>query len=149
MVKGTAGSGIFSIAMRDLKNGVVVGGNYEKPGEANDSLALTSDGGKTWKVGTGLSGYRSGLSYIDKATIVAVGPNGSDMSFDGGQIWKRLDTLNVNPTKLNLSEWKVLKVSYNAVQSKGLSAIWAVGPEGTVSSYSNFADMVLGNRPQR
>ena len=30
IVKGTAGSGIFSIAMLDSKNGVIVGGNYEK-----------------------------------------------------------------------------------------------------------------------
>ena len=149
IIKGTAGSGIFSIAMKDAMNAVIVGGNYEKPDERKDVLALTTDGGKSWKPGTGLTGYRSGVAYIDKKTIVAVGTNGSDMSFDGGIIWTRLDTLNVNPTKLNPTEWKVLKVSYNAVQANGLSAIWAVGSEGTVSRYSHFADMVLGNRPQR
>jgi photosystem II stability/assembly factor-like uncharacterized protein len=31
IVHGTSGSGIFSIAMFDDKNGVIVGGNYEKP----------------------------------------------------------------------------------------------------------------------
>ncbi len=61
LVSGSNGSGIFSIAMLDHNNGVIVGGNYEKPNEAKDNLAFTTDGGKTWKLGTGLSGYRSGV----------------------------------------------------------------------------------------
>ena len=52
-VKGTAGSGIFSIAMRDEKRGVIVGGNYEKPDEITNNLAFSKDGGKTWKPGKG------------------------------------------------------------------------------------------------
>ncbi len=69
ITKGTAGSGIFSIAMFDKKRGVIVGGNYEKPDETNNNLAFTNDGGKTWTFGKGLNGYRSGASYIDKKTI--------------------------------------------------------------------------------
>jgi photosystem II stability/assembly factor-like uncharacterized protein len=116
IVKGTNGSGIFSIAMRDAKNGVIAGGNYEKPAEAANNLAFTSDGGKTWVAGSGLPGYRSGVAYIDKRTIVAVGATGSDISTDGGKTWKNLD-----------------KVSYNAVQTRGKGAIWGVGDKGMVA----------------
>jgi photosystem II stability/assembly factor-like uncharacterized protein len=117
IVKGTNGSGIFSIAMRDLRNGIIVGGNYEKPSETSNNLALTANGGKTWTIGSGLPGYRSGVAYVDIKTIVAVGATGSDISTDGGKTWKNID-----------------KVSYNAVQAKG-KGIWAVGDKGMVARY--------------
>lgn len=119
LTRGTAGSGIFSIAMFDKKHGVIVGGNYEKPGETGNNLALTNDGGKTWRAGKGLSGYRSGVTFIDKKTIIAVGSSGSDLSKDGGKTWENLDREN-----------------YNAVRAKGRKAIWAVGANGLVSKYS-------------
>lgn len=113
--KGSSGRGIFSIAMYDFANGVIVGGDYEKPNEAKDNLAFTADSGRTWKLGTGLTGYRSGVTYINKKTIVAVGTNGSDITRDGGKSWKLLG-----------------KEDLNAVQSKGKKATWAVGPKGMV-----------------
>lgn len=115
MVKGTSGSGIFSIAMRDSKNGVIVGGNYEKPNESKEKLAFTTDGGKTWKPATGLSGYRSAVSYIDNKMILAVGTNGTDISDDGGKLWSGGGFEDLN-----------------TVQSKGRVATWAVGPKGLV-----------------
>ena len=113
--KGTSGSGIFSIAMFDQKNGVIVGGNYEKPDEHEKNLAFTADGGKTWRLGTGLSGYRSSVTYVDPKTIIAVGTNGSDVTRDGGKNWRVLGNEDLN-----------------AVQSKGRRATWAVGPKGMV-----------------
>lgn len=94
--KGTPGSGIFSIAMHGINTGVIVGGNYENPDEAKDNLAFTNDGGQTWKTGTGLTGYRSGVTYVDKKTIIAVGTNGSDITLDGGKTWKVLGNENLN-----------------------------------------------------
>jgi photosystem II stability/assembly factor-like uncharacterized protein len=119
ITKGTAGSGIFSLAMLDAKRGVIVGGNYEKPNDLTDNLAFTSDGGKTWTLAKGLHGYRSGVAYIDKKTIIAVGASGSDLSSDGGKTWKNLD-----------------KENYNAVAAKGKSAVWAVGASGLVAKFS-------------
>jgi photosystem II stability/assembly factor-like uncharacterized protein len=118
ITKGTAGSGIFSIAMFDEKRGVIVGGNYEKPNEINNNLAFTKDGGKSWTLGKGLNGYRSGVAFVDKKTLIAVGSSGSDLSKDGGKTW-----MNLN------------KENYNAVQSKGKKAIWAVGANGLVSRF--------------
>lgn len=116
IVKGTDGSGIFSIAFRNDKHGTLVGGNYEKPNESKGNLAFSSDGGKTWHDHEGLGGYRSAVAYVDDHTTVAVGSTGSDISFDRGLTWKSLD-----------------KLSYNAVQAKGKMAIWAVGDKGMVA----------------
>ena len=113
--KGNAGSGIFSIAMLDTTIGVIVGGNYEKPAETENSLAFTADGGQTWSLGSGLSGFRSAVTYVDKKTIIAVGTNGTDISRDSGRIWKKIGTEDLN-----------------AVAAKGKNAVWAVGPKGMV-----------------
>jgi hypothetical protein len=95
--------------------GIIVGGDYQNPKEAKNNLALTTDRGATWKLGSGLTGYRSGVTYVDSETIVAVGTNGSDVSRDGGKTWRPLGDENLN-----------------AVQSKGPNATWAVGPNGLV-----------------
>ncbi len=114
--KGTAGSGIFSIAMLNKAEGVIVGGNYEKPDQAENNLAFSYDEGRTWIMGTGLKGYRSSVEYLNKKTIIAVGTNGSDISRNGGKTWKNLD-----------------KENYNSVQAKGVNAVWAVGAKGLVA----------------
>jgi photosystem II stability/assembly factor-like uncharacterized protein len=100
LVAGSS-AGIFSIAFRDAKHGVVVGGDYKKEDEAVDNLALTSDGGITWTSlkGTGaqgLSGFRSAVAYVPGASgalsgmLVAVGPSGADYSTDDGRTWTKL-----------------------------------------------------------
>jgi photosystem II stability/assembly factor-like uncharacterized protein len=87
-------TGIFSIAFRDAKHGVVVGGDYRKESEAVDNLALTSDGGVTWKLVKGLSGFRSVVAYVPgmkTPALVALGPSGGDYSLDDGQTWKPIE----------------------------------------------------------
>jgi photosystem II stability/assembly factor-like uncharacterized protein len=84
-------SGIFSIAFRDEKHGVVVGGDYTKENEASNNLAFTSDGGITWTSASGLTGFRSVVAYALAAnapTLVAIGPAGADYSTDDGRSWK-------------------------------------------------------------
>lgn len=129
ITKGTAGSGIFSIAMFGKKRGVIVGGNYEKPDETANNSALTNDGGKTWTAGENLTGYRSGVAYVDKDTIVAVGTNGFDVSYDGGKNWKNYGTLDRN---------------FNAVQAKSNGAIWTVGADGLIARL-NLPFTIFGN----
>jgi photosystem II stability/assembly factor-like uncharacterized protein len=131
IVKGTAGSGIFSIAMFDAKQGVIVGGNYEKPDEMTGNLAFTGDGGKTWKAGKGLTGYRSGVAYIDKKAIIAVGASGYNYSADGGKNWTNFKTPNFSDK------------DFNAVQAKGKNAIWAVGANGLVAKFTPQAAITL------
>ncbi|MBY0497961.1 MAG: oxidoreductase [Cyanobacteria bacterium] len=87
-----ASTGIFSIAFRDTDHGIVVGGDYRKEGEAIDNAAITSDGGKTWTAIKGLSGFRSVVTYLpgEKASLIAVGPQGADLSTDDGRTWTAL-----------------------------------------------------------
>lgn len=119
IVKSTSGSGIFSIAFRNDLHGVIVGGNYEKPAETTNTLAFTGDGGKSWHVGKGLTGYRSAVTYIDDKTLIAVGTNGTDISTDLGVTWKKIGDENLN-----------------TVAAKDRKAVWAVGPKGTVLKFA-------------
>jgi photosystem II stability/assembly factor-like uncharacterized protein len=86
-------SGIYSIAFRDAMNGVVVGGDYSKETEAVDNAAVTRDGGKTWTPVTGLSGFRSVVAYVpgQRTAMLAVGPQGSDVSVDDGRTWTKVE----------------------------------------------------------
>ncbi len=120
ILNGAASQGIFSIAFDRAGNSVVVGGDYQKPNETERTLALSSDG-IAWRNFPGLSGYRSGVTFVDKKTLIAVGSSGSDVSYDGGKTWKNLDREN-----------------YNAVQANGKNAIWAVGASGLVAKFSTI-----------
>ncbi len=85
-------SGIFSIAFRDAKHGVIAGGDYRKEQEAIDNLAVTSDGGVTWTLVKGLSGFRSVVTYIPGTkTLIALGPSGGDYSIDDGRTWTTIE----------------------------------------------------------
>jgi photosystem II stability/assembly factor-like uncharacterized protein len=85
-------AGIFSIAFSDTRHGIVVGGDYKAESAASDNAAITSDGGATWTPVMGLTGFRSVAAYQpgDAATIVAVGPSGTDVSKDGGKTWSAI-----------------------------------------------------------
>ena len=84
-----ATAGIFSIAFRDALHGIVVGGDFQKEREAVNNAAVTADGGKTWTLVKGLSGYRSAVAHVPRSrhSWLAVGPLGSDLSTDDGRSW--------------------------------------------------------------
>ncbi|HYX29957.1 MAG TPA: hypothetical protein VE863_15555 [Pyrinomonadaceae bacterium] len=87
-IKSGSSSGIFSIAFRDALHGVIVGGDYQKEKVAEDNLAITTDGGTTWTLMKGLTGFRSVVAYVpDTKSIVAIGPAGGDYSIDDGRTW--------------------------------------------------------------
>lgn len=111
-IAASSSAGIFSVAFRDKRHGVTVGGDYRKEKDAVDNLAITSDGGQTWTLvkEKGLSGFRSVVQFVPgtKSTFVAVGPQGADISEDDGQTWAPLagpsplpgfDTLSFAPVK--------------------------------------------------
>jgi photosystem II stability/assembly factor-like uncharacterized protein len=85
-------AGIFSIAFSDAQHGIVVGGDYKAEAVAGSNAALTADGGVTWTAVTGLSGFRSAVAYVpgNAASILAVGPSGTDISTDAGRTWTPL-----------------------------------------------------------
>jgi photosystem II stability/assembly factor-like uncharacterized protein len=87
-IKSGKSSGIFSIAFRDSKHGVIVGGDYQRENIADDNLAITADGGITWKLAKSLSGFRSVVAYVPGTqSLIALGPAGGDYSTDDGHTW--------------------------------------------------------------
>jgi photosystem II stability/assembly factor-like uncharacterized protein len=113
LTSGTDSSGVFSLAFRDLTHGIAAGGDYKKANESNGTAAYTTDGGQTWTAANKPPhGYRSAVAWdaTDKAWI-AVGTNGSDVSYDDGKTWQYLDSGNWN----------------------ALSLPWVVGPEGRIA----------------
>ena len=121
---GSASSGIFSIAFKDARNGVIVGGDYKKENEAGNNLATTADGGASWTLAEGPrpSGFRSAVDYASgsgRQMLVAVGPSGSDYSLDNGRSWVSLGSMG-----------------FHAFGFAGADAGWAVGENGRIAKLS-------------
>lgn len=117
---GAAPRGAFSAALVAAERMVATGGNYEQPTDTTGVVALSSDGGATWRAPAGPvpRGYRSGVAVVatDRGEVlVAVGTSGTDYSLDGGESWIPADT-----------------VALNAVAFTSDGAGWAVGPRGRV-----------------
>src|SRR4029079_3941964 len=85
---GGSSSGVFSIAFADAQHGVAVGGDYSQPKGAFENVALTADGGRTWRLaGSMPHAYLSGVAYVPETngrSMVAVGLAGTARSTDGG-----------------------------------------------------------------
>ena len=105
--------GVFSLAFRNSRDGVMVGGDFTAPDNGVDASGFTHDGDR-WLSGGDLAGYRSGVDWLGR-TLVAVGPNGSDVSYDGARSWKAFDD-----------------APYDAVDCVPHTC-WASGPAGAVA----------------
>ena len=88
-VTSSASAGIFSIAFRDPRHGMIVGGDYQRERYAEGIAAFSSDGGVTWQAIGGLGGFRSAVAALPgrPRTWIAVGPTGADVTGDDGQAW--------------------------------------------------------------
>jgi photosystem II stability/assembly factor-like uncharacterized protein len=109
--------GVFSLAFRNPWEGVMVGGDFTAPDNGVDASGFTRDGGATWRSGGDLAGYRSGVDWVSgaRATLIAVGPTGSDVTYDGGRSWTAFDA-----------------APYDAVDCVPRTC-WASGPAGAVA----------------
>lgn len=105
---GTPSAGIFSLAFRDARNGIAVGGDFQQPDSARHNAARSSDGGRTWQPladPTAMT-YRSCVTYLqvdERTALVSVGASGCSYSFDEGESWAPFAeegyyTLAVGPT---------------------------------------------------
>ncbi len=124
ILKENESSGIFSVAFCSAAIGIVVGGDYRKESQTRKNVAVTNDGGITWKPaeGTPPSGFRSGVIYLTHDYLVTVGPSGTDYSSDGGMNWKQIDM-----------------IGYHAVcRARNGKAIWAVGEKGRIGHYMDL-----------
>ncbi|AGZ45176.1 hypothetical protein AFR_34600 [Actinoplanes friuliensis DSM 7358] len=109
-------AGIYSLAFRDARHGLAVGGDYALPDSAPNGAATTRDGGRTWRTSSVVPGeYRSGVTWLGGKTALTVGPTGSDISRDAGRTWTEFDG-----------------GSFDAVECVG-GACWASGEQGRVA----------------
>ena len=97
IVQGATMTGIFSADFYDNDNGIIVGGDYDKPNQNFGNKAVTSDGGKTWKLVAENSGfgYASCVQYVPNSNgkgIVSVGATGVFFSNDAGNAWTQIST---------------------------------------------------------
>ena len=115
ILTGIDSAGIFSIDFKDNKNGIIVGGDYREFKQPGKTVAITSDGGKTWTAIENQLPFRSGVVYV-KNSIIAVGTSGSNISKDSGKSWTQLNGEN-----------------YNVVSVAKSGAVWAAGPKGLIS----------------
>ena len=98
-----------------------MGGDYKDPERPYRVAAYSQDAGKTWTLAAQQpGGFRSAVAWVDGVTLAAVGPNGEDISEDGGIHWKHTDSLNLNALAI-LDIWDG----------------WAVGPEGAIAQMKN------------
>jgi photosystem II stability/assembly factor-like uncharacterized protein len=123
LIAGEA-AGVTSIAFRDERYGLVVGGDLTKPEQHTANVAVSSDGGVNWTAGGTLrmAGAAYGAAWVPGTGIpiaVAVGPGGADWSADGGATWSGFD---------DRDWWGLAFVSPDAG--------WIVGPEGRIGKVS-------------
>lgn len=119
-------TGITSVSFRDLRNGMVFGGNVGNNNGRGDVVAVTHDGGKSWALGgrPPFAGAIFGGTYVPGAripTAVAVGPKGAAWTRNDGATWTAVDTS-----------------AYWAVGFASPRAGWAVGPRGRIVKLSGF-----------
>lgn len=113
-------AGIFSLAFFDSRRGVAVGGDYTKRALAAQSVALTMDGGRSWRAAKSPpAAFLSGVAYAGSAArLVAVGLADTFVSADSGDSWTQVDS-----------------VALNSVRFHGASG-WAAGPRGRIARWT-------------
>ena len=110
-------AGIFALAFRGQQHGLAVGGDFLAETASPDNFARTADGGATWSLlPAAPHEYRSGATWVDGHTALAVGPSGSDVSTDAGSTWQRFDD-----------------GSLHTVDCARPTACWASGADGRVA----------------
>lgn len=120
-MKRNPSSGIFSMTCLPSGACVAVGGNYLDPEDRSGHIALsTSENSSLFQVPeNGTQGYRSGVTFTavgDKIALIAVGPDGSDFSWDAGMNWKPLSDQG-----------------FHAVKSAADGTVWASGADGRIA----------------
>jgi photosystem II stability/assembly factor-like uncharacterized protein len=109
--------GINALAFKSQRHGLAVGGDFAAPTASPNNFAKTRNGGATWDLITGAPAeYRSGATWVNGHTAIAVGLSGSDFSRNGGRTWTRFDN-----------------GSLDTVDCANPNACWASGANGRVA----------------
>ena len=134
-VQGTPASGVFTVAFRDARHGILGAGDLDAPDAFADTMARSRDGGRTWKLVSRptFPGAVFGLAYAMERDddghhherrgshervppVVITGPGGAAWSPDEGDTWLPLPGL----------------ANYWAVAFADERTGWLVGIEGRI-----------------
>lgn len=86
IVQGTSSTGANSIAIKDFKTMIVVGGDFNAKDTIYKNCFITQTSGKTWTAPTTPpNGYRSCVEYLSGEKWITCGLNGVDYSADNGK----------------------------------------------------------------
>jgi len=115
MIQGESSQGIFAM-QGQKKRFILVGGDYLQPKVTQGNLVLRSKGNFSLPTQS-TRGYRSGIAMLkNPSLLVAVGPDGSDYSKDGGKTWDSFS-----------------EIGYHAVKSTSdKKHLWASGSQGRI-----------------
>ena len=126
-------SGIFAIAFENERNGIAVGGDYNKATSDIENIAILNDGGSTWRAPlTGRPrGFRSCVVLIpsnvtntNKKLWLACGPSGCDSSTDG-------------------DKWTgVSEIGFHVLSVANDGSVWGAGTNGRICRL-NSASLTL------
>ena len=122
MASGKPGAGIFSLCVTGAGTIALAGGDYQSPGEHQGNYSIGVIPGKKWRTPeTRPGGYRSTIEEIATKWLITAGPDGADLSTDGGHSWR---TLNA-PTGLNvITSARKGKM----ILAGGRNGIWIIRP---------------------
>jgi photosystem II stability/assembly factor-like uncharacterized protein len=97
ILQGKESTGANSIAKKNTKIFIVVGGDFNTPDSVTKVCFVTKDAGKTW-VAPQVSphGYRSCVEYLQQKKWITCGLNGVDYTTDDGNTWKQISNEGFN-----------------------------------------------------
>ena len=88
IIQGKESTGANSMAVKNKKCLIVVGGDFNAKDDTTKNCVITLDGGETFTAPVvGPHGYRSCVEYLGKKNWISCGLNGVDYSMDEGQNW--------------------------------------------------------------
>jgi photosystem II stability/assembly factor-like uncharacterized protein len=118
---GADTTGIFSVAFRDAKNGVIAGGDYQVPKKNGPNLAFTDNGGETWKLATLTPQFYYSAAGFTSSGLLLAGTSGA--AFASSEALASPAASPLHAQFLNL----------NAISIAPDGTAFAVGPKGLIA----------------
>lgn len=125
IIHGNTMTGIFTADFYDKKIGIVSGGNYDKPEQNISNKAITTNGGKSWKLisDNAAFGYASCIQFVPQSkgnSLICVGATGVFYSKDKGTTWTQISKDNSfytircidNHTAIAAGKNKIVKIRF-------------------------------------
>ncbi len=94
IIQGTESTGANSIAIKNKRHFIVVGGDFNDKENDSNNIAITTDGGISWnKPVTPPHGYRSCVEYIQDGMWITCGLTGVDISYHDGKNFSTISNI--------------------------------------------------------